>query len=213
MRTDDLIEQLRADLAPVDPLPRPGRRAFFWIIGSVLFVGILATVVTVIRSPAGSFSPAFVATQLFGVVAGAFAAWAALASVVPGHTRGVLLVSLIAALAWFVSFGMLAAQPPAVDPGSSAQHEWICVTMIFLAGAPLIAALTIMLRKGAPLNPMLTGLLAALAAGLLANSGACLALPHDDIESALRWHGATLAALVIICAIGGRYVLRWGTHR
>lgn len=209
MKTKDLITQLGSDLPPVEPLPSPGRRASRWLVGCVVYLAAMALAVTAIGSHQGGFAPGFVGTQALGVVAGSLAAWAAFGSVVPGYSRGVLIAALLAAVVWLASFAVLATGSGFESTTAEAQHEWVCVAIILLGSTPLYLALLVMLRKGAPMNPMRSGLLIALAAGLLANFTACISLPHADTPTAFLWHVGALGALILLWLPGSRSVLRW----
>lgn len=89
----------------------------------------------------------------------------------------------------------------------------MCVAIIILSGGPLTAALWMMLRRGAPLNPGVTFALAALAVGALANVTACVSHPHTGNGVTLVWHGATIAALVCVAAATGRFAFTWDVRR
>jgi hypothetical protein len=95
----------------------------------------------------------------------------------------------------------------------AARHELWCVALILLGGAPLVAVLTAMLRRGAPLNPIRTATLGAVAAGSLANVAACVWAPHRDGVTAFFWHGGAILVLVLACAAGAPFVLTWRAAR
>jgi hypothetical protein len=213
VKTNDLIDQLGADLAPVARLARPGRRAILWLAGSFLYLAGMLLAVILATASAGPPEWDFVGSQLLGAVAGGLAALAAFSSVVPGHSNRALLAAAVATAAWLVSFAALAFGPATGRSLVAAQHEWICTAMILAGGAPLVAALAVMLKRGAPINPMLSGLLTALAVGLLANFTACISSPHPDVETALFWHVGTLGVLIVLCVPGSRFVLSWGGRR
>jgi hypothetical protein len=209
MNTDRLIEHLADRLLPVQPLPRPGFRAFLWLCGASAFLGVMALPMT---SPAdvaiNGTGIAFVGPQLAAVLTGILAAWAAFTSVIPGSTRTAFIWPVVASVVWI---GALAIGPPQAQTGAilAAPHEWMCVAVIVLSGAPLMAAMWLMLRRGAPLHPGVTAALAALAVGALANVAACVSDPHTDHAVTLVWHGATIAVLVGVAAVTGRLALTW----
>jgi hypothetical protein len=92
-------------------------------------------------------------------------------------------------------------------------REWMCVAVIVLGGAPMVAVLFRMLRRGAPLDPVVTAALGTLAVGALANVGACVSHPHASSAVTLVWHGVTIAALVGLAAASGRAMFRWDVSR
>ena len=73
--------------------------------------------------------------------------------------------------------------------------------------------LTVMLRRGAPLNPAATAALAALAVGAMANVGACLSLPHANSAITLVWHGGVVLVLAAVAALTARLVFGWSAAR
>lgn len=209
LKTDKLIEQLATDLAPVRPLRPPVLRAAGWIAGAVLYLAVL----TLLR-PGFTFrldgdAITFLLIQALGFIAGLLAAVAAFASVVPGLRSRATVLAPLCAVGWLAVMAVSAwsaAESPAI---LSAQHEWMCVAVILIGGAPLVAALWLMLRRGAPMSPIRTGFLVALAVGLLANFGACVSIPHAADLVTLVWHGSAMLALVFICIAGARLALRW----
>jgi hypothetical protein len=209
MKTDNMIEQLAAELTPVRPLRPPGLRAAWWVLGAVLYLAVLTFARTGTGFEANAEVAGFLVIQAIGVVAGILAAIAAFASVVPGHSNRVAVWAFIAAIGWLASMALAAFGADGSPAILAAQHEWVCVAVILIGGAPLVAALSIMLRRGAPLRPIRTGLLTALAVGLLANFGACLSSPHAADPVTLAWHGGAVLALIGVCIAGARVVLRW----
>ncbi|HUF72669.1 MAG TPA: NrsF family protein [Gammaproteobacteria bacterium] len=209
MKTDDLIERLAARLTPVRPLAPPGKRAALWLMGSALYLGAMILGVSGFDTTTGGMAPGLLLSQSIGVLAGALAVFAAFSSVVPGDSRRALIVTALATLAWLAWFAVVVVSADDAQAIAASRHEWVCVAMILAGGAPLAATLAIMLRKGAPLHPMLTGVLVAIAVGLLANFSACISLPHGNAEATFAWHGAALAILVLCCAVGARFVFTW----
>ena len=210
MNTNELIEHLAKNATPVLPLPRPGRRAAAWVLAAAVYVAVFTALML---QPGADVSGArFWLPQLAAIATGICAAAAAFASVVPGYSKRAFVWPLIAVLVWA---GVLLAGSAGAEPASilGAQHEWLCVGLILVGGAPLLAVLTVMLRRGAPLNPALTAVFAALAVGALANVGACASQPHASDAVTLAWHGSAIAALVLACAWAARLVFSWNGRR
>jgi hypothetical protein len=208
MQTNDLIENLAKDLAPVRPLRRPGLRAASWLAGAAVYVAALTALMpqsSAALAGGGSLLP----VQLAAVATGVLAALAAFASVVPAYSRGWFALAAVAAGVWVGVLVGTAPQAAAQSPILGETREWLCIAQILLGGAPLLVLLGAMLRRGAPLNPALTAALAALAVGILANVGACYSHPHGENGVTLVWHGGAIVALVLAAAVGGRFVLRW----
>lgn len=209
MNTDRLIAHLADRLPPVQPLQRPGVRAFVWLCGASAFLGVLAlSMMSTADVATNGVGIAFVGPQLLAILTGVLAAWAAFTSVIPGYSRTVFMWPVIAGVAWI---GALAIGVPQGETVATlaAPREWMCVAVIVLSGGPMMAALWLMLRQGAPLNPSITAALAALAVGALANVAACVSHPHTNNGITLVWHGATIAVLVGLAAVTGHLALKW----
>lgn len=208
MNTNDLINRLGANLAPVEPLPAPGRRALLWMSGGAAYLVVVVLAVALFTPAGWAFDAEFIGTQLLGILAGGLAVWAAFLSVIPGHSRRLQALALLAAAAWLMSFFLLAAARDGVTVLAS-QPEWVCVAMILLGGAPLVLSLGVMLRKGAPINPLQSSILIGIAVGLLTNFAACLSSPHSDMSLALLWHLSAIAALIVVCVLAGSVAFSW----
>jgi hypothetical protein len=206
MNTDDFIDRLAHDLTPVAPLPRPAKRAAAWLAGAVIYVGVFLALTG--RGDAVLGEPRALLAQLTALATGVLACHAAFASVVPGYSWGPFVWPAVTGAAWL---GLLCMGPA---PSAAADtHEWACVGLIVLGGAPLLATLVAMLRRGAAFTPAVTGALAALAVGMLANVGTCLWRPHAYDTAMLAWHGAAILVLTALCAGGARFVLRGAQAR
>jgi hypothetical protein len=93
--------------------------------------------------------------------------------------------------------------------GLGRETDWPCVVSISLGGALLWALGIAMLRRGAPMTPRVSSLLAGVAAFSIANIEACLSRSHTFAVTILVWHGMTTALLVMGLAQAGRGLLIW----
>jgi hypothetical protein len=211
METDDLIERLARGIEPVAPLQRPWLRATMWLIGAVVYIGVVSLMMSPTGGTANGIERRFLFAQLAAIGVSAAAATAAFASVIPGVSTRALLWPVVAGTVWvgLLIVGTLQEWQPlgTIDLGS--QREWLCVGMIALGGAIPAMAMAAMLRNGAPLTPRATIALVVLAATGLANVGACISNPHPSSAAILIWHGATILSLVAASAPVGRIVLSW----
>ena len=209
MNTEQLIERLAHDAGPVRPLQPPWFRTAVWLLGAGLYLGILTALITSSADLAANATRTFLVQQLAAIATGVAAAAAAFASVVPGSSRRVLFLPLVAAMLWLgtIMAGSLQEWVAGAPVGLVAPREWLCVVMITFGGAVPAVAITFMLRRGAPLTPRTTTALGVLAAAGLANVGACLSYPHPSDLTVLVWHGGTMLALVAGAAWAGRSVL------
>ena len=213
MNTNDLIENLARGLEPVAPLRRPGMRAAMWLLGAVVYVGILVVGMNAVKGDAAGVGAGFWVSQIAAIVVGLLASRAAFASVVPGLPSHARAWAVLAALVWLGT--LVAASPWNFDWATvmGANHEWVCVGFIVIGGTPLMVALTVMLRRGAPLSPAATAALAVLAAAVMANVGACLALPHANSAITVVWHGGVVLVLAAAAALTARLVFGWSVPR
>jgi hypothetical protein len=211
VKTEELIERLARDLRPVTPLPRPGRRALAWWLGGVVYVAAVAAAMTggglLTSGGARAWLP-----QAAALVASLIAVRAAFASIVPGQAANPVMSLALAGLVWFGTLFAGSAWEVSATGIAAARHEWVCVALITLGGAPLMILLGAMLRRGAPLSPSATAALVALAGGTLANVAACWSLPHASNEITLAWHGGAVLVLVAAGALAGQRLFTWGAR-
>jgi hypothetical protein len=216
MKTEDLIVGLARDASPVQRLRHPWLRATVWVAATTVY---LAGVV-LFMAPAGRLGAAFAdprfsfeqfAAGLVGLTAGA----AALASVVPGSGRRILIAPIAAGVLWMaiVAIGVVQDLLRYGTTGIPLHTDWPCVVAIVMIGALPAIALVGMLRRGAPLAPRMTLFLATLSAAALANVSACLMVPHDTSITVLLWHGTTALALACGAGVVGTSVLDWKLSR
>jgi len=76
-------------------------------------------------------------------------------------------------------------------------------------GAFPAGAIVIMLRRGVPLTPRLTTLLAAVAVGGLANFGVRFVHGADASVVVLAWHFSAIFLLSALSAGAGRILFNW----
>lgn len=214
MKTEQLIDRLTTNLAPVETLPSPARRATAFMFGATLYVALLTLSLARPGVSSRSVELSVWVPQVIALAASLLAVRAAFASVIPGHARSTLGWAAIGVVAWVGALAVGAFVAPGErEAVLGARHEIWCVALILAGGAPLVAALAAMVRRGAPLNPITTGALCALAVGSLANVAACFWTPHRDAVSALFWHGGAIVALVLACMAGAPFVLSWSARK
>ena len=212
MNTERLIERLAMDVERVRPLRRPWMRAALWFVGAMLYVSVLALMFTSSEDfSINTENPAFVAQQAAAILMAFCAGVAAFASVVPAFSRWVFVVPALGVSTWVAT--LVASVPSEWRAmklaGLADRHELLCVPMITLTALPLAAVLTLLLRRGAPLNPSVTAALSLLAAAGMTNAATCLSSPHQSAIAVLAWHGSTLLVLSVLAARRGRAVLSW----
>jgi hypothetical protein len=212
MNTERLIDTLARDLTPAPPLSRPWVRSAWWLLGAGAYLSVLTLMMASPAEVAANGRGWAFAFQVAAILTAATAAGAAFASTVPGSPCRIFLLPGLAAMIWVGSLAARAVQEWSRGGVSlTAPGEWPCVAMIVFGSALPVLAMTIMLRRGAPLTPDLTAGLAMLATTSLASVSACLSHPHPSAAVILVWHGITILALVAMAARAGRGVLKWNT--
>jgi hypothetical protein len=213
MKTDELIERLGREATLVTPLPAPGVRTTMWLVWGVIYLVVVAAMISgVSMSPGGAvLTPLYLLQQGAALVTGITAARAAFVSVVPGASNRVRLLPVISGAVWAVSLlwgGVLDVQTSGTL-GITSQTDWPCVVSMTIGGVVLMVPMLMMLRRGAPLTPHTTVFLGGLAALSLANIEACLTRPHAFAMTVLLWHGVTVAIAAALFAWIGRRCLCW----
>jgi len=214
MDTDELIEILARDAAPVRRLAAPWLRTVTWLVMSGLYVALLIAFMSPsLDRLAGIRAPRFWLEQAAALTTGIAAAAAALMSVVPGRTNRAWLLPVgplgvwIGALVWgSVQDGMTRG-----SAGLVVHSDWPCVVAMVVGALLPAAAIVFMLRRGAPLTPRVTAAFAGLAVAGLSSVAACLSRPspHGTTMTVLVWHFGTLLLLTSVAASAGRHLLGW----
>jgi len=93
--------------------------------------------------------------------------------------------------------------------GIGRETDWPCVISITLGGAMLWGVAVAMLRRGAPLAPRVTSLLAGAGALSLANIEACISRPHAFSSTVVLWHGVTTALVLVMLVSLASEALPW----
>jgi hypothetical protein len=209
MKTEQLIAGLARDARAVQRIAPTWRRTCVWALATALYLALL----TIAMSPRDDLAvrmadARFMVEQAAALLTGLTAAAAALASVIPGYRREVILVPIGLAVCWIALVAIGAVQDVRAG-GAVFGGDWQCVATV-LGGAALPAILMArMIRRGAPVSPRATAGLAALAAAGLGNLGACLFHPHSSNLIVLVWHCGLVAALAFGAALLGRTLLPW----
>lgn len=213
MNTEGLIDTLSNHVAPAPPLAGPWTRSAVWLLGTLIYFGVLLLMMTSVpKVAANSRDWLFMFHQFAAVSTAAAAAGAAFALTVPGYPSWSLRLATVTAFAWVASVSLGTIQEwTRNDVNLVAPGEWACVAFIVLGGILPAAMMVRLLRRGAPLAPRLTTALAVLASTALASVTACVSHPHPSDAVTFVWHGTTVLILVAMAASTGRLLLRWKT--
>ena len=206
------IRRLVAQGTSVRPLPHPWIRATTWCGVSLPVLGVI---VLAMSPSAGSLwthvDRRLMLEQLAALATGVTAAAAAFATTVPGYRRGIVLFPLAPLAVWLGDLGQWCLQNNFASDfrhGSLIAH-WGCLPATMLVGGFPAAMMVMMLRRGAPLMPRLTTVLAAVAASGLGNFGVRFVHAADASVVVLAWHFSAVFVLSGLSAAAGRSLFNW----
>lgn len=212
MRTKDVIRALVADQsAPFVSIERRCAALILpvFLLTAVLFVlgmGTRADLLAVAAAPRFLFK--FLVTLSLAVTA--LLLLCRLAR--PGAGNRALAILLLTAPA-FLAMGV--ATELAITPVSAwhaklvGNNSLICLSVVPLLSAPILAATLLAMRHGAPTAPTITGAVAGLLAGGLGAAIYALACTDDSPLFVATWYSITIVLVAAIGAIAGARLLRW----
>jgi hypothetical protein len=215
MDIDHFIQQLAERAQPVDRLLAPWRRTALWLAASLTYVGlVVAAYLWAERGVRASIEPRLV-LELAAILATAgTAAIAAFSSVVPGRDRRVFLLPLIPLGVWLATLGHSCLQDwQALGmAGLRVRADWDCAVPALLVSLLPVGTMLLMLRRGAPLIPVVSLALGVLATGAIANCGLRIFHAGDLSIQILVWHAGGAVVMSLIASLAGPRVLRWRTR-
>jgi hypothetical protein len=97
--------------------------------------------------------------------------------------------------------------------GLPLQLDFVCFPSILIVSIVPGALILIMIRRGAPIAPITTTALAALAAAALGATALRLFHAQDASVMVLVWQFGSVALLAALGALTGRHLLRWPEPR
>ena len=212
MRTDDLVDALVADRnAPQSSFARAFALAIAigFAVSAVLFWVTLGPRAD-IAVAAGTVRFDLKIVEALLLAATAFAlvfrlaqpgAGTRLQKAMTAAAPVLLAIAVIAEL-----FAIPAGQWQAELVGS---NSFVCLTAIPLLSLPLLAALLLAMRHGAPTSPGAAGAAAGLVAGGLAAALYGLQCIDDSPLFVAVWYSIAIAAVTVLGALLGRRLLRW----
>jgi hypothetical protein len=214
MNTQQLIHSLASDLqASSGPgHARPGWMRLAVPTGLASLVSLAAILLWLSPSPhlAHGPGPTIVFSALAGVVLAAGAFWATLRLSYPEGRLGlwwlfvpiaILLLGLALELSRTPSSSWMARLW-----GNSPGACFLCVTALSL---PILAAVLVALRDGAPSHPRLCGAMAGLLAGGIAAALYTLHCPEDSLLFVASWHVPAVLTVTFVGALAAGRWLRW----
>jgi hypothetical protein len=213
MQTDELIEILVRDAAPIRRLAPPWRRTAVWLALSLAYVSLLVLVSPSLPRITAIRAPRFWLEQAAALTTGIAAATFALISVVPGGSRRARLLPLAPLTAWIgtMAWGVLRDSATRGSAALFVHSDWPCVAAMLMGALLPAITLAVMLRRGALLTPGATAGSAGFAVAAMGSVTACLSrpAPHGTTMTVLVWHIGTALVLASAAAWSGRYVGEW----
>lgn len=210
MKTDELIRAIAAD-AGRPPVSMRG----VWLVALGSAALIVAVVFTIFLGTRPDFAEAvetirflfkFVVTgALFVTTVPILRALASPGTPAPFWVMLAAPVLMLCAIALEL-MALPAAQWMSSLIGTNAVH---CLVLIPLLGIGPLAAMLAALKRGAPINPVLAGAVAGIAAGGLAAIFYAAYCTDDSPLFVATWYGLAILLLAGLGAISGRTLLRW----
>ncbi|MEO7733760.1 MAG: NrsF family protein [Kofleriaceae bacterium] len=199
-----LLSAVKRDLRPTRPLASPSRRTLAVLpIGIALLAGIPA--LWRWRAELSALAPSS-SWPLSAVeaAAGLAALAAAFHEAVPGRelSRRALAVVLSAvALAVLLASSTHALGLTPAPLATTLRWIWECVSRTTAFSLPALAIVTWLVARAAPGRPALTGALAGLGVGVMADAGLRLMCWDGDVPHVLVAHGGALALVTLVGAL------------
>lgn len=212
MKTDDLIRALSADKEPSGPAPGLAL-ALAGAAGFVVSVLVFLWLVP-LRPNLGEAMRSFpfmLKPLEMGLLVVA-SAIALLRLAQPGASLGrVIWVAALVPVLMVAALGFELVTVPRVQwlDRLAGVHWQICVLNMVILSLPILAALLVGLRYGAPTRPTLAGAGAGLLAGAMAASLYISHCPDDSPLFVAAWFTLAIAIATGIGAMAGSRVLRW----
>lgn len=212
MQTEELIGSLAKNAKPVRRLAHPAWRAVTWMVLSVVYVAAFVWLVG-LRPDIGDklADPKFLIEIGAALLTSIMAAAAAFCAGCPGRPLWERFAPFPFLAVWLASLG------------EGCWREWIqtgpnglvlnsglvCFQSIFAVSILPAIAILVMIRQGAPIAPMSTTGLAALAASALGAAALRLFHTQDMSLMLLVWQFGSVALLAGLGFLLGNRFLRW----
>ena len=205
MKTTELIDALAHNLTPVKRLRPPLERAAGWMLVAAAVVALVGIAHGVRSDLAQQLArPAYLVVIAASLGTGVLAAIASFLVSLPDRSWRWALLPVPALLLWLSSIGyQCLTNWVAIDSsGIQAGETLRCFATLALTSIPLSLALSIMLRRAAPLRPVAVTLASALAIAGFAATALWLLHPLDASVMVLVWSAGTMAfALGVATAV------------
>ncbi len=216
MQSEELIRTLAANCPPVQRLPHPGGRALAWFAISLGYVAALVWVMGLRPDIHARLADApFVVELGAALLTSMMAAAAAFCAGCPGRPIWERFAPVPFLVLWLGSLGEGCRRDWLAygAAGLAIRPDLVCLPVIMAISLFPGALIFMMVRRGAPIAPISTTGLAALAAAALGAVALRLFHPEDASIMVLIWQFGSVALLAILEAPFGRFLLRWPTRQ
>ncbi len=214
-RTDELIDTLVEQAAPVRRLRPPLVRAALWLAFAGLLIAAMATGAGIRPDLMDHLHrPALAITVGAALATGLLSTVAAFTVSIPGRSQWWLALPLPPLAVWMSTIGYgCFANWVSLGPGFRLGEELRCAAILVVISVPLAIALAAMLRYAAMLRPGAV----AQAGGLAIAAIMAAALPmfhdHDATAMILLWNLGTAALVTGIADLLGPRLFGWMAAR
>lgn len=213
MRTEDLIEQLAADLKPI-PRAALHKRVFKAVSIGTLIAFAISILVYGLRE---DFVPAlgrldFWRKFAFTLTVALLGLAAAVQASRPGAkvtARASWLLAPFALIACLALVELAPLQPAQRRAAWLGETAMSCPWSILLLSVPVLIPLLLCMRRLAPSRPTVAGFIAGLASGGFAATMYGLHCPEWAASFVATWYALGILASGMLGAVAGRRVLRW----
>jgi hypothetical protein len=213
MNTDQLIESLAADVAPVSR-HSVGRRLALGVVAGIAISALVIALGLGVRpdlfAALHSFPLWMKAGYTASLAACAIYATAQLARPEPANLRRLWLIAIPVVLLALVGVDELMRTPPGEWLAMWLGHSWKkCPWLVLMLSAPIFIGLLWSFRRLAPTRLRAAGATAGLAAGAFAATVYCLHCPEVSAIFVLTWYSLGILLAASIGALVGPRLLRW----
>lgn len=208
--TDELVERLVADLAPVRPIPKPARRLAWWLLVSLPAAGVIAWAMGLRPDLAARLTdPAFLAGQAAALATAVVAGYAALCAGLPDEPSWKLWAPWAAAGLWLATLGRQCweAWITLGPAGLVLRQDAMCIPAVALGAIVPAVAIVALLRRGTCVRVRLASLFGALAAAAVGDLALRLYHPEDAALTVIVWQLGSVALFSIVAGAAARRVL------